>query len=305
MWLLGSRLPLRILLLADLDLGLAEDAHLEVPLAETHDSAANLGLLALAQRGACIAQSSLGAPEHLAESLEAAFDFPGPALLHVHAPSPQRHGFEPARTPERARQALAARVLPLFRYDPRREGVFGSRISLDGNPHPESAWATEAFEGEEQVLTPAHWALGERRFAGLFALLDEGDPDPLPLTDWLALAEAERAGKTPYVIAPGAADAGRLRVDPRLARISGERQHAWRTLQELAGVVTPFTARVRAEAEAAVAAERQTERAALKADYEARLQRLRDEQQEAIRHDMRERLLQLAGYGPAPEEPSQ
>jgi len=302
-WLLGSRLPLRILLLADLDLGLAEHAHLEVPLAETHDPSANLGLLALAQRDACIAQSALGAPEHLAESLEAAFAFPGPALVHMHAPSPQRHGFDPARTLQQANQAVSARVFPLFRYHPRSEGVFGSRVSLGGNPEPDRNWVVVGPEDGGEGLTPAHWALGEKRFAGFFTPLAEGAPTPLPLADWLDLPETERGGKTPYVTAPGEnGEPRRLRVDPRLALVSGERQHAWRTLQELAGVVTPFTARVRAEAEAAVAAERETELAAQKADYEVRIQRLRDELQDAIRNDMRERLLQLTGYGPAPED---
>ena len=74
----------------------------------------------------------------------------GPALLHVYAPSPTRHGFPASATVDQARNAVASRALPLFRYDPRAEGVFGSRISLDGNPAPTEALAD---------ITLAEWAL--------------------------------------------------------------------------------------------------------------------------------------------------
>jgi hypothetical protein len=81
-----------------------------------------------------------------------------------------------------------------------------------------------------------------------------------------------------------------------LAQVCLQRQQAWRTLQELAGLVTPFTERVRREAEAAVAAERAAELAALRSDYEQRLAEQQDQQLEQTRQAMRERLLQLAGY---------
>ena len=76
----------------------------------------------------------------------------GPALVQVYAPSPSRDGFAPDDTVEQARLAVAARVLPLFRYDPAAEGVFGLRISLDGNP------------GDDE-LTVAEWLAGQGRFA--------------------------------------------------------------------------------------------------------------------------------------------
>jgi chromosome segregation ATPase len=69
-------------------------------------------------------------------------------------------------------------------------------------------------------------------------------------------------------------------------------------LQELAGVVTPFTERVRAEAEAEVAATHEAELADLRAEHEARLAALRADYEQELRRQIQERLLRLAGYGP-------
>lgn len=293
-WLMGTDIPIKMLLLADLGLGLGIRAGAETTAAVAEDPSINLALLTLAQRGACTAQTSLGAPGHLLRSLQAALAFEGPALLHIHAPSPGRHGFAPARTFDRARAAVAARVFPLFLYDPKAEGVFGSRLGLDDNPEPRSPWAGSVLE---EVPTPASWALGEARFAGYFAPLREDAPNPLPLSQYLLLDPAEREGKTPFVSkAQNGAEATRFSVDAHLVRASEERLHAWRTLQELAGQVTPFTARVEQEVRAQVAAEHESALASLRQEYEQRIRNLETEMREKTREEIRERLLRLAGY---------
>ena len=287
---LGSDLPLKILLLGELDLGLA------APLGDPAqpDTDIDLALLALSRREAFIAQSALACHEHLYASLDQALRHPGPALVHVHAPSPARHGFAPSLTLERSRLAVEARVLPLFRYDPRRPGVFGHRLDLEGNPSPSQPWA-EA--GEAGAWTLVHWALGEARFAACFKPSEAPASAQVPIAEFLALSPTDRKGKIPVVEPPGGdPEAPRLRVDARLVQAAEARQQAWRLLQELAGVVTPFTARVRHEAEAEVAAAHQAALAVQEATYEARLQALRAEFDEETRQALRARLLQLAGY---------
>ena len=113
----------------------------------------------------------------------------------------------------------------------------------------------------------------------------------------MLLGKQERRKKTPFVErGNNGGEPQRLRVDDRLVRVSEERQQAWRMLQELAGLVTPFTARVQREAEERVAAEREAELAAQAAEYEARISGLRSEQQQQTRDALRARLMQLAGY---------
>ncbi|MEA3291061.1 MAG: 4Fe-4S binding protein [Pseudomonadota bacterium] len=244
-WLLGTDLPIKLVLLADLDLGLSNRAALETPLAAGADPGIDIALLALARRSACIAQTSLGAPDHLMHSLLAAFGFQGPALLHLHAPSPARHGFASDRTLEQARLATEARAFPLFIYDPEAEGVFGARLSLDDNPQPLDAWTRD---GAGEALTPASWAITESRFAACFSPLTSDAPEPLELEEYLALEESARGGKTPFVSREQNGERVRFAVDPGLVRVCMERLQAWRTLQELAGLVTPFTASVKRDA---------------------------------------------------------
>jgi pyruvate-ferredoxin/flavodoxin oxidoreductase len=172
--------------------------------------------------------------------------------------------------------------------------LVGSALLFD-NPEPRAPWVEDPVQG---VSTPAHWALGERRFAGLFTPLAEDDPAPLPLAEYLALPQPQRGKKTPFVErSDDDGEPQRLRVDERLVRVSGERLAGWRMLQELAGLVTPFTERVRQEADAAVAAERQAELAAQAEEYEARIRGLRTQLQEETRREIRDRLVQMAGYG--------
>ncbi|MBK8638525.1 MAG: 4Fe-4S binding protein [Chromatiaceae bacterium] len=294
-WLLGTDLPLKMMLFAELDLGLSTRAAVEAPLVAVADPAINLALLALAQRGACIAQSSIGAPAHLGHSLDAAWAFAGPALLHVHAPSPERHGFAPQLTVEQAHRALEARVFPLFRYDPLGEGVFGSRLSLEGNPEPSAIWAGEALG---HAPTPADWALTEGRFASCFMPLPEDASYPMPLAEYLMLEDSARGGRTPFVsLARQDGESTRYAVAAPLVRASERCQQAWRTLQELAGVVTPFTSRIEREVRDGVAAAHEVELRALRDEYEGRIRNLQEEMREKTRKDIRDRLMVLAGYG--------
>lgn len=290
--LLGGELPVKVLALADLDLGLAAPAGLGLPLASQPDPSLDLGLLALSQRQAYLAQTSLGAPEHLAASLTQALDHPGPALVYLHAPRPGRHGFAPERTLERAWRAVAARVSPLFRYDPAAPGVFGTRLDLTGNPALGETWVADA-----ETPSLAHWALEEGRFAHLFQPLAEDAPGPAPLLEYLALEPAARRRRTPFLDTHEEGMPRRLGLDPRLTQACLARLDAWRLLQELAGLVTPFTARVQQEAETRLGEVHRAELQAQRADYETRLERLETRLREDTRQALRGRLLQLAGYG--------
>jgi hypothetical protein len=75
-----------------------------------------------------------------------------------------------------------------------------------------------------------------------------------------------------------------------------DRGHAWRTLQELAGLVTPFTARVEQEARENLAAAHQADLDALKREYEAKLRALEEGMQGQVHDQITQRLMDLAGY---------
>jgi len=274
-WLLNSGLPVKILVLSALDFGLLE--------ASTNNPRGNLGLLALAQRNAFVAQTSVADPVHLGESMLKALHCEGPALLQLYAPSPSRDGFASRQTLAQAEFAVTSRALPLFRYDPTAKGVFGSRMSLSGNP-----------ENGEQALTLADWALGQARFASHLESLASDAATPIALYEWLQLDAKGRKGKTPFVATSDGEEEQRFAVSSAMADAADACRANWQTLRELAGIDTPFTEQLEQEIRADVAAEHQADLDALKQASDAELREIRERTQAEIASTIRSRLLQLA-----------
>jgi len=272
-WLLNSGLPVKVLVLSALDFGLTEP----------NNPRGNLGMLALAQRKAYVAQTSIAHSEHLGMSMLRSLTHEGPALVQVYAPSPERHGFAPRQTLEQAELATKCHALPLLQYDPHAKGVFGTRITLGDN----------AEDGEDG-LTLADWALGQERFAANFESLAADATAPTPLHEWLQLDAKARKAKTPFITTTDEDEERRLAVSPALAAAADECRANWQTLQELAGVVTPFTERLEQEIRANLTAEHQADLDAQKETFEAELKQIQEKTQAEIASKIRSRLLQLA-----------
>jgi pyruvate-ferredoxin/flavodoxin oxidoreductase len=271
--LLETDLPIKVLVLSDLSF-----------------STDDVAFTALALRKAFVAQCSISDPGHFYACLRDGLHFSGPALIHVHAPSPTRHGYDAHRTVERAQMAVHSRAFPIFRYNPAGEGVFGLHLDLRGNPAPESTFAEDEELG---LLTPAHWAARERRFAESISPLGEDAGATTAVADYLLLPEEQRSGKTPFVTMDGETRHG---ISSKLVRAFDERVSIWRALQELAGLVTPFTHKVREEAEQAVAEIHKAEIQSLRSEYEEKIQSSRAENQSEIAEKIRNQLLVLTGY---------
>ncbi len=156
-------------------------------------------------------------------------------------------------------------------------------MDLDANPD----CAARLAEG----VTPVDWAATEDRFGEHVTPLADEDAAPTPIAEYLDLTPAERAGRTPFVVV----NEKRLRVAPPLVADAEQRLAFWRTLQELAGVVTPFTKKARQAAERDVAAAHEAEIARVKQEYEARIAALKGEFQAETTERVTERLMALAG----------
>ncbi|MCP3661641.1 MAG: pyruvate ferredoxin oxidoreductase [Gammaproteobacteria bacterium] len=292
-WLLKSDLPIKIIVTSDLDMGLDCRRLKGQPLDTSVNPRGDLALMALAQRGAYVAQCSIADGGHLRQSLRQALTFGGPALVRIHAPAPGRHGFAPERTLEQASLALSSRAFPLFSYHPEDEGVFGSRISLAGNHDLSSRWP-------DSGLNPLAWMATEGRFSSHFGLLRDSDPAPIDAMEWLGLDEKARLKKSPvYILEPQeeGVEIKRYRVSEAMMLQVDKLGDAWQLLQEIAGVVTPFTDRVRQEAEAAVADAHQQALAAQQVALVGEMVTNRDQLQSELAGEIRSRLLGLAGYG--------
>ncbi len=170
--------------------------------------------------------------------------------------------------------------------------MFGSRLSLDGNPAPDDTLVPPGEDG--RAFTTADWAFGQDRFARQFSPLGADAPAPIPFHEWLQLDQKGRKNKTPYVAAGDGDEEQRFAVSAAVADVADDCIENWRTLQELAGVVTPFTAAVEAEIRTAVAAEHQAELDGLKQESDAEIKAIREQTQAEIAAQIRSRLLALA-----------
>jgi len=292
-WLLNSDLPIKILVMSELGFGLTSSQPTQTSMVALENPGAKLSMLALAQRNAYVAQVSISEPDHLQSSVTQAIKFAGPALVNVHAPSPERHGFGQDQTLRQAQLAVASRAFPLFRYDPAGEGVFGRRISLEGNQDLLATWT------DGQCSTPAHWACTEMRFKPYFSILDDDAPTPTEMLEWMDLNERSRQGKTPYIeIGTENQDALRYCVDPGFIHVVKEQQQSWQTLQELAGLVTPFTDRVEQEVQERLEAAHQAELEALKQEYEQRISEMEQNMKVDMSGRVRDQLVNMMNLRP-------
>ncbi|MDK1024370.1 MAG: 4Fe-4S binding protein [Gammaproteobacteria bacterium] len=297
-WLLNSDLPIKILVMSELGFGLTAGQPMQTSMVPLQNPSANLGMLAMAQRHAYVAQVSISEPDHLQSSVTEAIKFTGPALINVNAPSPERHGFKQNQTLRQAHLAVTSRAFPLFRYNPASAGVFGTRISLQGNQDLLETW-TKTAAG--QYLTPAHWASAESRFKPWFSMLADDAPTPTEMLEWMDLNERSRKGKTPYIEVSTeneAEDAIRYCVDPGFIHVVEEQRQSWQTLQELAGLVTPFTDRVEQEVQEKLEAAHQTELDALKKDYEQRIIEMQQNMKVDMSGHVRDQLVNLMNLRP-------
>lgn len=273
--ILASDLPVRVLLL---------DRRLDV--AHRVDPTS----LGLAHRRAYVLSSSVGHPDHLFGGLVEALAHPGPALVHVYAPSPRSDRFGKRGAVERAKLAVECRVHPLLRYNPTAEGVFGTRIDLTGNPDLTEAWVRR----DESNLTPLDWTVSLGRFDRHLASSEE--PAEYDLAGYLAAGIAQRRGAT---VAQKVGEKV-LAVGRDVLDIIDDRVANWRMLQELAGLVTPFTEQIRGQVASETATDHQREIESLKQEFEAKLTAAKATERAAQAQHLRNRLMQLAGFGGAP-----
>ncbi len=280
--LLNSDYPVKIVVFHELDAGLVTDGLQEYKLNRRSDSRNNLAMMAMSQRKAYVAQTSIADSNHFQRSVHELLDN-NAGLLCIHTPSPQRHGFATAQTLSQAELAVKSGMFPLFQYNPQKEGVFGSRLSLQQN--------------ETAGLTPVQWAMNEKRFQSHFCELPLNAASPLELSDWINLSLAEQKKKTPYVIKTDAdGDKTKIAISNEFALMCKAQNGAQQTLLELAGIETPFTDYVEHCVEKRLRSEHQAALDALQADYDAKLAQINANYQSDTRTTIRNQLLTLAGY---------
>jgi len=284
-----------------------------------------LGLIALAHRGAYVLQSSQASPSHLLEGVLKGIRKRRPAIFNVHTPCPVEHGTPDEWAPKAARFALESRAFPHFTYDPDRGDSIADCLSLEGNPSADERWPTyelryrDPESGEEDVLelpmTIADWAATEGRFRKHFRSLGlvespaareadgesgEGDGDGtprgpdgeelVPFHEYVDRDEEGRSGATPFVFSLDDEDRlSRLAVSDEMVELAEERLSYWSQLRELAGLDVPDSVRdaIRSELES----ELEERRSELEAEHEAEMREFKRDYARKVARRMAEGLV--------------
>jgi pyruvate-ferredoxin/flavodoxin oxidoreductase len=243
-----------------------------------------LGLIAMAHRGAYVLQSSQASAGHLMAGVLRGLASRRPAVFNLYTPCQAEHGISDSGSAMAAKLALESRAFPYFVYDPDAGATFPERLSLEGNPAVEQDWPTYELtyrdeEGRQATLTlpmtTADWAATEPRFARHFRDVPrrQWDDQMIPLHELLALGAEGHEGKTPYIqVVLRDGTLGRRSVSSQMVALTEDRRDHWGTLRELAGVRVPD--RVRAALEAPLVRRYEQELAALREEHEAKVAEL-------------------------------
>jgi len=123
--------------------------------------------------GAFVAQTTAAHLNHFYRAIQAANEYPGPAVVIAYASCMPEHGVGDDRAAAQARLAVDSRTFPLVFYDPRKGERIRECLSLQGNPAMKQDWYMDPKTG--QPVDFIAFARTEGRFARHFDA--HGNPD--------------------------------------------------------------------------------------------------------------------------------
>jgi len=260
-----------------------------------------MGLIAMAHRGAYVLQTSQALPAHMVGGVLKGLAKRRPAVFNIYTPCQAEHGLPDSASLHAAKLALEGRAFPYLEYDPDAGVTTSERLSLEGNPAVEETWPSYELEsvdeeGAKQAmtlpLTTADWAATEPRFAKHFKKVERAlwTDAMVPFAEYLELSAEERAGKTPFIWFKDSEERlGRRSVAPEMVELAEERLQLWDELRELAGV--RLSEKVRARFSRPMEERMERELAALREEYEVKIAQLKERYPAAITRKIAEALV--------------
>jgi len=178
----------------------------------------------------------------------------GPALFSVYSGAASDKKSLPPYLA--AAVAMQSRAFPSFTYDPSAGPDWAARFSLEGNPQPEEAWATEGFVYEDEThqrieeklpFTFVDFVACDTRYAGHFAAVPRANwtSNLVPLAQGLAGETGLAAEEVPYALMVDEQNRlQRVIVHDKLMLAAKRCAEMWRSLQELGGIRSSQTEKV-------------------------------------------------------------
>lgn len=246
-----------------------------------------LGYLGISHRQAVVTQSSAARHRHLLRCFLDALDATHTSLNLITTglrPDP----LVPLNAWLVAGAGIEGRAHPFFRINPAAGDFAAARMDFSENPQETRDWPIHPFRYRDQdgngietqlPFTFADYALLIERLRDHFRIIPPGcDSDALvPVADYLALSPEEANRLLPFIWAVDDNNLlHRLVISRELILACRDRLNFWHTLQELAGVRSPYVEQAIARTQTEERQQATAEREQLQAQHAAALEQVRE-----------------------------
>ncbi len=243
-------------------------------------------------------QASLADPAHLFKGLTEGLRHADPGLFRVLTPD------APAdiamHYPSMFQLALRSRAFPALRFIPSdKKPLYSESMDLGANPESYDDFSKPvSYSGGNYIVTFADWAFEQKEYRDAFAALPDDDRNGMAMNEYLSLAENDRPGKRCCVLRIGEQDRTmKYEVPSEIMRAAEAAHLSWRTLREIAGMLTPYPQKLKERLDEEWTAKQNTALEQIKAEYEEKLRSQENAQMESVKAKLRDKLMELSGYG--------
>lgn len=280
--LLAANKPIRLIAI-DKRMGNPPDPNIDWEDA-SHSYRRELSTLTLAFRSTHTFQGAINQPIEVYHGMKRCLQVNAPSIMHWLIPD--AHEIRLSEILKLA-AAVEGRFFPFLSYDLLAGKRWGSRFNISNNPQPEKDWPEHQFtyidtSGEEvQTQWPFTYAdykaISKEKLEELWIIpQSQWTSDLIPLADFLAAPNEELVGKIPYIWLVDEDNRLHRAAMPLMWVVScQERLDNWNFIQELCGVNSFHAQQAKARAMEAWEVEKEKEIEALKAQYEAKIEEVR------------------------------
>ncbi len=263
----------------------------------------------IALKNAFVYQGGMGNVNHLFNGLMDGLDKTYPALFNLYATKFEKHGVANINWLPYASLALNSRAFPSIIYDPHKKNNFlNGAINLNGNKSTKQDWVQEEVslsnnnspdEDAKTInykITWADWAYTQISWKKEFTPVktEVAQDSNVLIPEYIQLDAKSRKGKSPVIMRNGSNGVTHYAVSNKVVAMTEAVLSNWRTWQELAGLLTEFPAKLRAEVTKELSKKHEQEATELKNNYEQQLKEKEAAQTEVLRQQLKEKLVALA-----------
>ena len=289
--LMQLEVPVKVIVLDSMDVTPGDTGKLSRSHAEL------MSLIAL--KSTFVFQGGLGNRAAMFEGLIKGISSSKPAFYRLLAPSPGKLTSEYFKLSDISAVANNSRSFPTIEFDPEQPSRYlNAMINLDGNPDTDESWQNNELQisDDETVqfgITWADWAYTQNEWADHFRLIENKDEQLVAVSEYVS-SNVVKGAKTPVIYRVKEGEIVAYAVSDAVIDMVKASASSWDMLREVAGVLTAFPDKLKAQVLSEVEEAHQQEIEAMKKEFQAQLDDTEQKQMESVRLKLKNKLVELA-----------